>query len=489
MSSKFKDLIFYEIYPTSFYDSNGDGIGDLNGINEKLDYVKELGCNAIWLNPFYSSPFKDGGYDVKDFFKVDEKFGTNEDFKNLATKAHKLGIKVIVDLVIGHSSEENEEFLKSASPYKNENSDLFIWTDSVWAFEPNIRLLNGRFPRDGAYMVNFFAMQPAFNYGFNKITNPKWQMSYKDERTFKARNYMLKVMKFWLDLGCDGFRVDMADYLVKNDDTKEGTIEVWKYLFSKIRKDYPDAYFVSEWSSPDKALFAGFDADFVLDHNNNFINLLGRNQEKMIVKGNSREQFIKDLLWRQENANKYNGVLAPISGNHDSRRVATSLNEKELQLVYMILLSLPGNPFIYYGDEIGMVQSELISKDGGYQRTGARTPMQWDDSPNAGFSSTESELYLPVFKGNKNNLKDEMNDPSSIYHFIKKLIRIRKENDDLRSSYLDVKDKNDILTIIRGQTKLIINFSKKDLSLEGKEIIFTNSKGNILKPFEAALIK
>ena len=228
-NEKFKDLVFYEIYPTSFYDSNNDGIGDLKGISQKLSYVKDLGCNAIWFNPFFVSPFKDGGYDIKDFFDIDPRFGDMKDFEEMVSHAHKLGIKVIVDCVAGHASEENKEFLMSGLENRNEYSDLFIWTESVWNNDPKYKLIAGRHPRNGNYLVNFFSVQPAFNYGFNHIDDPKWQMSYKDKRTYQARDYLIKIIKFWLNKGVDGFRVDMADSLVKNDDDKEATIEVWHY--------------------------------------------------------------------------------------------------------------------------------------------------------------------------------------------------------------------------------------------------------------------
>ena len=224
MNSWLKNAVFYEIYPTSYKDSNSDGIGDLKGITSKLEYVSDMGFNAIWLNPFYKSPFKDGGYDVSDFFAVDPIFGTMEDFKELLNKAHELGIRIIVDLVAGHVSEQNEMFQMSARSERNEYSDMFIWNNSVWDLEQPYRLISGRYDRNGCYMVNFFSTQPALNFGFNEITHPKWQMSYKDERTFKARNFLKEVMKFWLSMGVDGFRVDMADSLVKNDHQKLATM-------------------------------------------------------------------------------------------------------------------------------------------------------------------------------------------------------------------------------------------------------------------------
>ena len=231
----FKNLIVYEIYPTSFFDSNDDGIGDLIGITQKLDYVKDTGFNAIWLNPFYLSPFNDGGYDVKDFKAVDPRFGTKEDFINLLKEAHKRDIKIIIDLVAGHTSEEHPYFLKSGEEERNEYSDLFIWTNDVWNLNPKYKLISGRHPRNGNYLVNFFSFQPALNFGFKDIDDPSWQMHYTDTRTYKAREFIIDVMLYWLDLGVDGFRVDMADSLVKNDDNKEATIEVWNYMFSKVK--------------------------------------------------------------------------------------------------------------------------------------------------------------------------------------------------------------------------------------------------------------
>lgn len=487
---KFNDLIFYEIYPTSFKDSNNDGIGDLNGITEKLDYVKDLGCNAIWLNPMYKSPFKDGGYDIENFFEVDERFGTLDDFKALIEKAHKLGIKVILDLVIGHASFQNKEFLMSAEPFKNEYSDLFIWNDLVWILEDGYRLISGMYQRNGCYMVNFFAHQPAFNYGFKEVKYP-WQKSYKDPVTFKARDYMLKVMRYWLSLGADGFRVDMADSLVKDDEDKSATIEVWHYLFENIRKEFPDAFFVSEWSYPDRAFRAGFDADFVLDHQNNFYHHLARmeeySNEKSCIHGGDLKLFISDLTERLNDAKKYHKLLANISGNHDSFRVANYLNEKELKLFYMFLFSIPGVPFIYYGDEIAMTSPDLPSKDGGFQRTGSRTPMQWDLSKNMGFSTTDRALYLPINEDNKVSVLGMNLNKDSVYHFIKRLIEVRKAFDDLRSEEFEIKENNRVIEIIRGKIKLIMNLSNKEIKID-KTIISTNQFDK-LGPAEAALVR
>ena len=491
---EFKDLVFYEIYPTSFYDSNNDGIGDLKGIELKLDYVKELGCNAIWLNPFFKSPFLDGGYDVEDFFAVDPRFGTIEDFKSLIKTAHDKGIKIILDLVAGHASIRNREFQKSAEAKRNEYSDLFTWNDSVWEWNPNFRLMAGLYPRSGAFLVNFFAHQPAFNYGFNIIDRP-WQMSFEDKRTYQAREYMLNVMRHWLGLGADGFRVDMADSLVKNDNEKDATIKVWQYMFSIIRNEYPNAYFVSEWSNPSKALEAGFDADFVLDHWDNFYHQMVRSNEytrgtSLFNGGDKLDYVINDMRQRFDAANKHNAYLAIISGNHDTPRIADSLDLDKLKMFYLFQMAMPGTPFIYYGDELMMKTMPLDSKDGGYQRTGVRIPMIWDNSKkNHGFSNTDGELYLPFYDVNKISVADALQDKNSLYHFIKKLIEVRKENDGLRSSVLDIKENNNVIEMSRGDNlKVILNLSNQDCQVDGEVLIASKENKNIA-PMSGAIIK
>lgn len=497
MSSWLKDAIFYEIYPTSFKDSNDDGIGDLNGITSKLDYVHDLGFNAIWLNPFYKSPFKDGGYDVSDFFSVDERFGTIDDFKKLLDKAHSLNMHVIVDLVAGHASEQNKDFLESAKAERNDKSDLFIWNSCVWDLEQPYRLIAGRYDRNACYMVNFFSTQPAFNFGFNKITHPKWQMSFTDPRTKKARDYIKNVIRYWLSLGADGFRVDMADSLVKNDDDKVATMEVWKDITSDIFKDkYKDRVLVSEWCNPDQALACGFNVDFVLDHWDNFCHYFARSTPQTrgtsVLNGGNQDLFKEDLVKRINSMNRYNGYLGLISGNHDSPRIATFLDDEKLKMFYLTLLSLPGVPFVYYGDEIGMKHRDLPSKDGGYQRTGDRTPMQWDNSKNRGFSNTDGELYLP--QGNEEcNVEDCLNDCDSITNFIKDLILIRKNNHSITSRDFSLLNLDDnVFAYSRGEIKVVLNLSNKDLVLNDLNdvlIVSNNDKysDKVLKP-ECAII-
>ena len=168
------DAVFYNVYPQSFYDANGDGIGDLEGICQKLYYISDMGFNAIWLNPVYESPFRDGGYDVTDFYNIASRYGTNEDFATLCKEAKKRGIKIIMDLVAGHTSIECEWFKKSALPEKNEYTNRYIWTNSIWDKGDNNTFISGFSDRDGCYLNNFFYCQPALNYGYKNITQP-WQ--------------------------------------------------------------------------------------------------------------------------------------------------------------------------------------------------------------------------------------------------------------------------------------------------------------------------
>ena len=490
-NEEFKDLIFYEIYPTSFFDSNNDGVGDINGITLKLDYIKELGFNALWINPFYLSPFKDGGYDIVDHKEIDPRFGTLVDFKNLLNEAHKRNIKVCIDLVPGHTSEEHPFFLRSGEEAHNEYSDMFIWTNDVWNYNPKYKLISGRHPRNGNYMVNFFSFQPALNFGFKDIDDPSWQMSYKDERTFKARNYICDVIIYWLKVGVDGFRVDMADSLVKNDDNKEATIEVWNYIFGVVKAKFPHAFFVSEWCNPWQAFKAGFDSDFVLDHWDNFYHAFIRADEysngPSVLNGGDLSFFINDLKARYEASVNEGGYLAYISGNHDVLRLTHYASIDKIKIYYMLMFFLPGIPFIYYGDEIGMGYKKLANKDGGYQRVGSRTPMQWDHTVNDGFSKAK-ELYLPVNTASLITVEDNLNDENSLYYFVKELIKIRQNNEDLKGKYMEINENNRVININRGALSLIINLSNDDINLDG-EVVISLGEGKTLNPYQSAIIK
>ena len=471
-----ENAVFYEIYPQSFYDTNGDGIGDIPGIIEKLDYVKELGCNALWINPCYDSPFKDAGYDVRDYKKVAARYGTNEDLYRLFRVAHEKGIHVLLDLVPGHTSEEHEWFKASGKAGRNEYSDRYIWTDCWIAGIEGHPYIGGECERDGTYMLNFFKCQPALNYGFYK---PKyhWQISYTDERVKATREALWDVMDFWLDKGCDGFRVDMADSLVKDDgDGKPGTCEIWQEIRGKLDKQYPEAALVAEWCNPEAAICnAGFHMDFYLDHWGNGYNTLMRdyepngdeNDNTYFKKDGNGDitRFLKEYLPRLEKI-KGKGYISLITCNHDTPRPARKLDESELKMAFATILTLPGVPFIYYGDEIGMKYVEnMPTKEGGYTRTGTRTPMQWDNSKNCGFSTaSKDKLYLPVDE--KGTSVEKMRGKEgSLFNVVKELTALRHKYTDLQAdSEFEViaGEKNKPFVYRRGKLVIVVNPSEKE---------------------------
>lgn len=439
MTDWLKTAVFYEIYPQSFKDSNGDGIGDINGIIEKLDYIKELGCNAIWMNPCYDSPFKDAGYDVRDYKKVAKRYGTLEDMKRLFCKVHERGMHILLDLVPGHTSEEHPWFVESGKDETGEYSDRYIWTDSWFKRAEGLAYIAGERERDGAYIINFFKCQPALNYGF-LTPKEEWQKPIDHPSCLATREEITGVMLYWLEMGCDGFRVDMADSLVKNDDEiKSGTCQVWSDMLHKVHEKYPDAAFVSEWNNPESAIGrAGFQMDFYLDWVGNGYNLLMRDYDKtghdnsFFKKNSDRsiQNFLKEYLPRYE-AVKDKGLYCLITGNHDMIRAAYNLDESELKLAYAFLLTMPGAPFIFYGDEIGMRYRNLPCKEGGYTRTGSRTPMQWDSTRNHGFSEADAKaLYLPT-DGSEDapTVEEQQKRGDSLYHTVRTLLSFRKEQE------------------------------------------------------------
>ncbi len=457
MNNWIKNAIFYQIYPTSFYDSNGDGIGDLNGITEKLSYVKEMGFNAVWINPFFKSPFMDGGYDVADYCAIDEKFGTMQDFDNLIKKAKELGIRVVIDLVIGHTSNEHPWFKKSSEFERNEYWDWYIWTDSIFN-KYGANTIHGLYPRDAGYYMNYYACQPGLNYGFNTVDETyqkksiwdlgeSWKIHYKDERLKPLREEILRIMRFWLAKGVDGFRVDMAASLIKgskccSDDPKdiEGLIWLWDYFIGNVKKDYPEAVFVAEWGYPSNSIGkCRFDIDY-LAHENQEYNELFRNEKDTNIiapfeqgdnyfSGNGKgdiSNFIKI-------ANKFyegttdKGAFSVPSGYHDIVRIAEKKDEELLKVIFAFLYTFKHVPFIYYGDEIAMTHQYGINKDGGFIRTGARTPMQWTNDKNRGFS-TADETYLPSNNEERQSVESMLKDENSLIYTVKALGKIRQEN-------------------------------------------------------------
>ncbi len=440
-----RDAVCYEIYPQSFYDSNGDGIGDIPGIIEKLDYIQGLGCNALWLNPCFDSPFHDAGYDVRDYEKVAPRYGTNEDLCRLFAEAHARGMHVLLDLVAGHTSEEHAWFRASGRSEPNEYSGRYIWTDHCFRGMAGFPYIGGECERNGTYMLNFFKCQPALNYGFLNCTED-WQQPMDHPDCVATREALKDIMRFWLDRGCDGFRVDMAFSLVKNDDENHaGTCAVWREVREMLDAEYPEAAIVSEWGEPEQSLRAGFHMDFCLNKLDNGYNSLVRDYG---IPGREREdhsffkkdgngdinRFLEEYVPSYE-ATRENGYYCLITGNHDTVRLAYHLDSGELALAYAFLFTMPGVPFLYYGDEIGMRYRDLPTKEGGYFRTGSRTPMQWTGGKNAGFSEGEAaDLYLPVDPAeDAPHVEAQEADPDSLLHTVRDLLALRHAEADLQA--------------------------------------------------------
>lgn len=494
-ASWLKNAVFYEIYPQSFCDTNGDGIGDIPGIISKLDYIKSVGCNALWINPWYDSPFVDAGYDVRDFKAIAPRYGTMDDAVELFRVAHEKGIHVLIDLVPGHTSEEHPWFVQSGKEHPEKPYDhRYIWTENAFCRGDGMPFIGGEKPRDGTYIINFFKCQPALNYGWREIHEPNWQHPIDSPDALATREAMKDIMRFWLAKGADGFRVDMADSLVKNDgEEKLGTMEVWKDITADVRRDFPDMALVSEWNNPGCALHCGFDMDFCLDWYGNSYSHLVRYYQ-MDKAGNVTKDdsyfnahsdndpmgFLGDFLPKYEKRGE--GLYCMITGNHDCKRTSFNLTEQERKLAFAFLLTLPGAPFIYYGDEIGMAYRWLPTKEGGYHRTGSRTPMQWTNGKNLGFSDAEADrLYLPVDPNpGSSTVEAQEKNPDSMLNHIRNVLSLRRENPDLGnySSFevVHAEQGDKLLAYKRGEYLLAVNpgLEKRELKVEGEyEIVHT----------------
>jgi glycosidase len=443
-----ENAIIYEIYPQSFYDTNGDGVGDLPGVIEKLDYVQSLGADAIWLNPCFASPFGDAGYDISDFYQVAPRYGTNEDLHRLFAEAKQRGLRVILDLVAGHTSTECEWFKQSSRHARNAYSDWYIWTPGMFSFmQPGARhhFIHGTAERMGGYLPNFFPFQPALNYGFaNPDPDQPWQQAVDAPGPQAVRAELRKIMQFWLAMGAAGFRVDMAASLVKDDPGSHATIQLWREIRTWLDRDYPEAVLISEWGRPDRAIQAGFHIDFYLGFAGPGFNSLFRKNTGFGPRANPYSfsffdpqglgnimEFVDEYGARYQ-ATRRAGYICMFTGNHDTApRLAKGRTAEDLKAAFTFLLTMPGVPKIYYGDEIGMVGVPgLPSKEGGYMRTEVRTPMQWNHAANAGFSSAPADrLYLPVEADPGNHfVSDQQADPGSLLNTLRQLVQLRRNH-------------------------------------------------------------
>ena len=478
------NAVFYQIYPQTFYDSNGDGVGDLQGITEKLDYVKSLGISAIWLNPFYESPFRDAGYDVTDYYKVALRYGTNDDARKLFEEVHKRGMHIIIDYVPSYTSIDHPWFKASCDPKPNKYTNWYVWTGSTWfpgMDKYTAGFVQGYCERDGMFMNNFFWHQPALNYGYaHPDPNQSWQLPVDHPDVLAMKAEMRNVMRFWLDMGCDGFRCDMAGSLVKNDDGTENS-KYWKTVREFLDKEYPGTFTISEWSNPKDAVRGGFNADFFhwfSGYNDLF------QMEKVRNAGNNGHSFFDsegkgnfshflEVYMDQYNGSRDLGYISLPFGNHDLERIKNNgRTDRDMQVIFAFMLTMPGTPFIYYGDEIGMKQLQnLPHTEGSYMgRAGDRTPMQWNTSPNKGFSIVLPEkLYRAVdLSADAPDVASEENDPNSLLNNVKELIKLHNAEPALvaYSEFVPVyaeKDKYPLAYIrANGKDRLLIVLNPAD---------------------------
>ena len=448
----FKTALFYEIHIRGFYDGDGDGSGDFRGLTEKLDYLQWLGVDCIWLLPMYQSPLRDGGYDISDFFAIHEDYGVLEDVRRFIDEAHQRGMRVIADLVMNHTSIDHPWFQEARLGPDSPKRNWYVWSDTKERYQ-DARIIfidtetsNWTWDEEaGAYYWHrFFSHQPDLNY---------------DEP--EVREAMLDVLRFWLDLGLDGFRLDAVPYLFERDGTNcENLDETHAYLRRvrrEVEENYPDRVLLAEanqWPSDVVDYFGDGDECHMAFHfpvmprmfmaarredatpileildqtppipDNRQWGLFLRNHDELtleMVTDDERDYMYKE--YAKDPRMRLNlGIrrrLAPLLDN----------GRAEIELMTAILFSLPGSPVLYYGDEIGMGDNVYLG-----DRDGVRTPMQWTGDRNGGFSTADfAQLYAPpsmdpVYGFQALNVEAQLRTPSSLLRWTHRFIALRKEH-------------------------------------------------------------
>jgi alpha-glucosidase len=458
--------VIYHIYPRSFQDSNGDGVGDLRGITRRLTHLVDLGVDAFWLSPVFTSPMADFGYDVADYTDIDPVFGTLADFDALVSSAHALGLKIIVDLVPNHTSDQHPWFVESCSSRTNPKREWYIWREPAadggppnnwlsafggiaWELDQKTRQY---------YYHAFLAAQPDLNW-----------------RNSEVRAAIYDVMRFWLRRGVDGFRIDVIWHLVKDNQFRDNPesadfrpgdpphhVQIPLYtadrpevheIIAEMRRAvgaFPDCVLIGEIYLPIERLVAYYGRDLTGLH-------LPFNFSLLSTRWHARS--IAKLIDDYEAALPPGGWPNWVLGNHDRPRVASRLGQEQARNAAILLLTLRGTPTIYYGDEIGMEQVEIAPekardpcqrKAPGLGRDGCRTPMQWDDTANAGFSEAEPWLTL-ANSFREQNVADQLSDHTSVYHLHRRLIRLRRQRKALSAGvYTPIAATGDMLMFARA---------------------------------------
>jgi alpha-glucosidase len=491
--------VIYEIYPRSFMDTNGDGIGDLKGILSKMDYLQWLGVDAIWICPFYPSPMADFGYDITDYTGVHPMFGSLHDVDAIISEAHKRKLKVIIDFVPNHTSHEHAWFKESASSKDNNKSDWYIWHDGDAEGNPPNNWLSvfgesaweWNETRKQYYYHAFLKEQPDLN-----LRNPEVQKS------------IVETMRFWLDRGVDGLRVDVMWHLYKdtllrdnppNPNYKKGDPDYDRFLplystdhpeaidfvrnMREVMDEYPERVMIGEMYLSIHQTVAYYSKNEGAHLPGNFtLLLLPWNARKIAVAIDECESSVPSGAWP-------NWVL----GNHDRPRLATRVGDQQTKVAAMLLLTLRGTPTIYYGDEIGMrnvdiPKEEMHDPQGkkmNISRDPYRTPMQWSKEKNAGFTQSKPWLRLaPDFE--KMNVADQQKAPDSLLMLYKNLLELRRAEPALSiGDYIPLQAEGDVLAYVRQHERsrilILLNFddkaatfSTKKFRVKGKTLLATD---------------
>lgn len=449
-------VVFYEIFVRSFYDSNGDGIGDFNGITQKLDYLEGLGIKGLWLMPIHPSPSYHG-YDVTDYYAVNSDYGTMDDLKRLLSEAHKRGIRVTIDLVLNHTSAQHPWFVQSkdkASKYR----DWYIWSDTDPGYLGPWDQKVWHSSASGYYYGVFWDQMPDLNY-----RNPE------------VAQEMLNVVKYWLDMGVDGFRVDGARHLIEEGKVQadsNSTLEWFKQFKPFYKNLNPQAVVVGEvWSTTFSAVRyvkeEGMDLTFDFD--------LASAWMKYVFNGNA-DNLSKSTLF--ENSLYPNQQMATFLTNHDMNRVMSTLmgNVDKAKAAATVLLTSPGVPFIYYGEEIGVVGQKPDEQ--------IRTPMQWTGGDQGGFTTGRPWESLQADYPNK-NVEAQSKDPASLLNHYKKLIQARNQHVSLQvGDLVRVNTGNSsVYAMLRSTDKettlVLINLGQEIVSNYALEFNTASLKGRI----------
>lgn len=543
-----KEAVVYQIYPRSFCDSNGDGIGDLNGITSKLDYLKELGIDVIWLSPVYKSPNDDNGYDISDYEDIMTEFGTMDDFDKMLAAAHERGIKIVMDLVVNHTSDEHPWFVESRSSKDNEKRDYYIWKEGKDGKEPTNwgSAFSGPAWKydektDMYYLHLFSVKQPDLNW-----ENPK------------VRKEVFDMMTRWCEKGIDGFRMDVISLISKPEGYPDAKV-VGLYGDMGICANGPKVHdYLKEMNEKVLSKFdimtVGETAGVTLEEAKKYANTDGSELnmvfqfEHMDLDGGEKFKWSTKpmpLVPLKENLSKWQKGLDGVAWNslyfcnHDQPRIVSRLGDesdayRELsaKCIATCLHMMQGTPYVYQGEELGMTNTVFNSVDdfrdlesvnayrelvesGLYtdgdmfpkiahkSRDNARTPMQWDASENAGFTTGTPWIAVnPNYK--KINVTDQLKREDSVFHYYQKLIRLRKENEIIVYGNYELllpEDENIFAytrTLDNKKLLVVCNFSKSEQKFdfsgyENAKVLISNynrdaRKDGILKPYEATVL-